>query len=95
MSIKDYASAEQTTLDYKVNLEERRPKSWMKSVSAFANTSGGHILFGITNDTHEVVGLEDPQYVVSKVTELIQARIKPMPRISLSTFKEGELLVWT
>lgn len=89
MSIKDYAAAEQTTLDYKQKLEERRPKSWLKSVSAFANTSGGHILFGFTDDTHEAVGLEDPQYVVSKVTELIQARIKPMPRIALSTFKEG------
>lgn len=89
MSIKDYTTAEQTTLDYKQKLEERRPKSWLKSVSAFANTSGGHILFGFTDDTHEAVGLEDPQYVVSKVTELIQARIKPMPRIALSTFKEG------
>lgn len=74
MSIKDYASAEQTTLDYKEELEERRPKSWLKSVSAFANTSGGHLLFGVQDETHEVVGLEDPQYVISKVTELIQAR---------------------
>lgn len=89
MSIKDYAAAEQTTLDYKEKLEERRPKSWLKSVSAFANTSGGHLLFGVQDETHEAVGLEDPQYVISKVTELIQARIRPVPRFDLTTFREN------
>ena len=29
--------AECTAYDYKVALEEKRPKSWLKSVSAFAN----------------------------------------------------------
>ena len=89
MGIKDYASAEQTTLDYKERLEERRPKSWLKSVSAFANTSGGHLLFGVKDETHEAVGVDDPQYVISKVTELIQGRIRPVPRFSLSTFVEN------
>ena len=89
MRIKDYAAAEQTTLDYKEELEERRPKSWLKSVSAFANTSGGHLLFGVQDETHEVVGLEVPQYVISKVTELIQARNRPVPRFDLTTFREN------
>ena len=30
--------------------EEKKPKSWMKSVSAFANGSGGSLFFGIDND---------------------------------------------
>ena len=30
-----------TAYDYKVELEEKRPKSWLKSVSAFADTRGG------------------------------------------------------
>jgi len=29
--------AECTTYDFKVMLEEKKPKSWLKSVSAFAN----------------------------------------------------------
>ena len=34
---------EATKIDYKLNLEQEKPKSWLKSVSAFANTSGGQI----------------------------------------------------
>ena len=30
--------AECTAYDYKESLEEKKPKSWLKSVSAFANT---------------------------------------------------------
>ena len=42
--------AECTAYDYKEALEEKRPKSWLKSVSAFANTLGGSLFFGIDND---------------------------------------------
>ena len=28
---------------------------------AFANTKGGHILFGVTDNGHEPVGLDDAQ----------------------------------
>ena len=33
--------AECTAYDFKVMLEEKKPKSWLKSVSAFANGLGG------------------------------------------------------
>ena len=77
---------ESTKLDYKVSLEEGKPKSWLKSVSAFANSYGGHILFGVTDDTHRAVGLDDAQAAASKVAELISARISPAPRYELITF---------
>lgn len=48
----DFKNIESTQLDYKLNLETGKPKSWLKSVSAFANTQGGHILFGVTDDTY-------------------------------------------
>ncbi len=50
--------AECTAYDYKAMLEESRPKSWLKSVSAFANTLGGSLFFGIDNDGN-VKGLDD------------------------------------
>ena len=31
-------------------LEEKKPKSWLKSISAFANGLGGSLFFGIDND---------------------------------------------
>ena len=81
-----FADIEATKLDYKVSLEDGRPKSWLKSVSAFANSSGGHILFGVTDDTHRAVGLNDAQFTASKIAELISARISPAPRYELLTF---------
>jgi ATP-dependent DNA helicase RecG len=42
--------AECTAYDFKVMLKEKKPKSWLKSVSAFANGLGGSLLLGIDND---------------------------------------------
>ena len=47
----DELIAECTAYDYKVMLEEKRPKSWLKSVSAFANGLGGSLFYGIDNDS--------------------------------------------
>lgn len=52
--------AEATECDFKVALEIKKPKSWLKSVSAFANGIGGTLLFGI-DDNRNVVGLTDAQ----------------------------------
>lgn len=42
--------AEATECDFKVALEKRKPKSWLKSVSAFANGIGGTLFFGIDDN---------------------------------------------
>jgi predicted HTH transcriptional regulator len=42
--------AECTAYDFKSMLEEKKPKSWLKSVSAFSNGLGGSLFFGIDND---------------------------------------------
>lgn len=81
---------EATKLDYKLSLETEKPKSWLKSVSAFANTQGGHIQFGVTNDTHYAVGLDDPQDIASKISQYIAARISPTPRYELTTFPSAD-----
>ena len=49
---------EATEYDKKQAVEHKKVKSWLKSVSAFANTAGGTLIFGIT-DGEEIVGLED------------------------------------
>ena len=41
---------EATLCDYKLSLETEKPKSWIKSVSAFANGVGGSIRFGYSKD---------------------------------------------
>lgn len=88
MKLEDYQKAETTNIDFKINLEKEKPKSWLKSVSAFANTKGGIILFGIDDKTHEAKGIENVAKVTEKISELINARIEPLPRYELNCFEE-------
>ena len=52
--------AEATECDFKVALETKKPKSWLKSVSAFSNGIGGTLFFGVSDD-REPIGLSDVQ----------------------------------
>ncbi len=73
---------ETTEYDKKQMLEERRPKSWLKSVSAFANGEGGALIFGITDDG-EVVGLKDVQHDSEVISEQIKTKMDPVPDVNL------------
>lgn len=42
--------SECTDYDFKRELEEKKSKSWLKSVSAFANTLGGTLFFGVDDN---------------------------------------------
>ena len=92
MNIKELIG-ETTSYDKKVMLEERRPKSWCKSVSAFANYSGGCLIFGINNDD-EVIGLENPQEVSEKISEIITSKMDPIPVFDMNFYTvEGKVVV--
>lgn len=80
--------SEVTEYDFKVSLEESKPRSWLKSVSAFANGIGGAILFGVADDK-TVVGLINAQETSEKISELIVARISPLPEFSLEGINEN------
>ncbi|MGN0340592.1 MAG: ATP-binding protein [Lachnospira sp.] len=93
MNIKDLIG-EATEYDKKLALEEKKPKSWCKSVSAFANTFGGALIFGISNEGL-VVGLEDPEGDAEKISEVIKTRLDPIPEFKLRFHKteDGKVLV--
>ena len=85
---------ESSQVDYKELLEEKKPRSWLKSVSAFANTHGGHLIFGVQNEPRTVLGLADPQHIISKITDQIKARIDPAPRYRVQSVEiEGKSCV--
>ena len=42
--------AECSAYDFKEMLERKKVKSWLKSVSAFANTDGGSLFYGVNDD---------------------------------------------
>ena len=79
--------AEATVCDFKEALEVKKPKSWLKSVSAFANTAGGTLFFGVDN-SHNAVGLADPQKDAEDISRLIKERISPIPRFILTAEQE-------
>lgn len=79
--------AEATECDFKVALEIKKPKSWLKSVSAFANGIGGTLLFGI-DDNRNVVGLTDAQADAEAISRLIKERISPYPNFILVPERE-------
>lgn len=74
---------ETTDYDKKQQLEVNRPKSWCKSVSAFANARGGALFFGIADD-NRIIGLENPQLAAEKFSEIVKAKLDPVPEFSLS-----------
>ncbi len=90
MRLEDYEKIESTNIDYKEKLEESHPRSWLKSVSAFANTNGGVLLFGV-NDNRQPVGIDNAKYTASKIAELINSKISPIPRYELHSFQENGL----
>ena len=57
-------------------------ESWCKSVSAFANTLGGALIFGIA-DNDEIVGLENSNSDAEKISEIIKTRMDPIPEFRL------------
>ena len=59
---------EATDYDKKLALEEKKPKSWCKSISAFANCFGGKLIFGVSND-NELVGLADAEVMQRKLAK--------------------------
>ena len=86
MKIADFIG-EVTEYDKKERLEERKPKSWLKSVSAFANGVGGVLVFAVADDD-TLVGLTNAKVDSEKISEAVKARIDPVPEVILSIHVE-------
>ena len=86
MKLVEYIG-ETTTYDKKLMLERNDPVSWLKSVSAFANTDGGKLLFGVRDDG-ELAGLADAPNDAADISELIKAKMDPVPQFALSIHEE-------
>lgn len=77
---------ETAAYDKKQMLEIKRPKSWLKSVSAFASGEGGTLIFGISNDD-EIVGLANAESDAERISEEIKTKLDPVPVVNLE-YKE-------
>lgn len=71
-----------TAYDFKIMLETKRPKSWLKSVCAFANGLGGSLFFGVANDG-TIKGLDDVQQVCEMVSHKVRDYMDPLPEVEM------------
>ena len=76
---------ETTEYDKKREVEMKKPKSWLKSVSAFANGIGGTLVFGIADDD-TVIGIEDIKGSSEFVSQKIKERIDPFPEVTMRIY---------
>lgn len=74
--------AECSAYDFKLKLEEKKPKSWLKSVSAFANGLGGSLFFGIDDDGI-VRGVDDVKHVCESISSKIRDYMDPLPEVEM------------
>ena len=82
--------SECTAYDFKLMLEEKKPKSWLKSVSAFANGVGGSLFFGVDNEG-VVRGLDDVQHVCEIISSKIRDYMDPLPDVEMIPHRMGNL----
>ncbi|EEB37042.1 divergent AAA domain protein [Anaerococcus hydrogenalis DSM 7454] len=81
LNLKDYLG-ETNLYDKKEKLERNKPKSWLKSVSAFANGRGGKLIFGVKED-NTILGLSDYQEVSENISEIIKTKMDPNPEFDM------------
>lgn len=89
MSDLENRMPESRTLEYK----EALTKSYLKTVSAFANYDGGSVIFGV-KDNGEAIEIENPEQLRLSVENQINDNIHPCPRYLLEQYEEeGKALV--
>ena len=81
-TLNELLIAEATEYEFKSALETAKPKSWLKTVSAFANGTGGSFFIGVDDDG-VAVGLADIKITAEQISKLVQARISPLPEFVL------------
>lgn len=87
MNLSKYIG-EATSYDKKEKVEINKSKSWLKSVSAFANGCGGILIFGIS-DADELIGLKDYKNDAEIISEIIKTKMDPIPKIKLENYNEN------
>lgn len=93
MDIKELIG-ETTEYDKKQAVEKKKIKNWCKSVSAFANTIGGSLIFGIS-DNDEIAGVADIKRDSEFISQKIKERISPIPAFDLhfEVINEKKLII--
>ena len=87
MTKEEILKGEGSHLEFKQEIPEKK-ENFLKTVSAFSNTSGGTIVFGIDDKTHTIKGLEGDIFkLMDSIINAISDNIEPL--ISPEIFPES------
>ena len=96
MTIGEILAGESKNVEFKV----QRPKDsikYMKTVIAFSNGEGGRIVFGVDDDTREVVGIpkENVFSEIDAITTAISDSCEPVviPDVYLQTIEDKTIII--
>ncbi|MDA3788174.1 MAG: putative DNA binding domain-containing protein, partial [Desulfobacula sp.] len=80
------------TIEFKQDLSSS--KSMMKALVAFANTAGGRLIIGVSDD-RQILGVEDPLSQEERLCSMIADSIVPrlVPNIEMITIEDKTLLI--
>ena len=96
MTVEDIISGESGYIEFKQEVP-KKSEVYMKTVVAFANGSGGKIVFGVEDSTFEVVGInqEDAFSIMDGITSAICDSCTPMitPIVTLASVEEKVVIV--
>ena len=95
MKLDKILNVECSTYDFKASVEKKKKKktkSWLKSISAFANTKGGSLFFGI-DDSGNIIGLKHAQADAEFISQEITAHLDPIPEFELIPHKSEDNVV--
>lgn len=95
MTIEEILAGESKNIEFKEKLPEKSIK-YMKSVVAFANGTGGKIIFGIADKTREVIGFDKDEVfkIMDAIANTVSDSCEPaiIPDITLQTL-EGKTVI--
>ncbi|MCI9173818.1 MAG: hypothetical protein HFH49_02570 [Lachnospiraceae bacterium] len=96
MTVEDIISGESEYIEFKQEVPKKN-EVYMKTVVAFANGSGGKIIFGVEDTTFEVLGIhqEDVFSVMDGLTSAICDSCTPMimPIVTMASVEEKVVIV--
>ena len=95
MTIEEILKGEKDNIEYKVDIPSKT-ENYMRTVVAYANANGGRLVFGVENNTWQVIGFtkEDVFQKMDAVTNAIYDSCEPKitPNVEIQEF-EGKYII--
>ena len=96
MTVEELKKGEYETVEYKQDIPRDKEK-YIKTAVAFANAAGGKLVFGVENNTWEVIGFSDdevfPKYDAIANSIFDQCEPPVVPIMSIEEIEEKKIIV--